>query len=168
MLGDDGQPSFEIAITFDGRSKPRQHFLSAMLVIKQSGFQEYWQKPLSIYTICEVQGHDSAENMRRNIMPFWDEVQQLIDGKKVTVFSKGQSYDFQIVVRLPADMKAHWALFGCGGRRPNICHRCHVTYDELEIVLVNHMIKVGKKNTKEQALSLPMHYFFLLLSHMNR
>lgn len=148
MLGSDGQPSFEIAITFDGRSKPRQHYLSAMLVIKQNGLQEYWQKPAWIYTLCEVQGHDSADNMRKNIMPFWHEVQQLLDGRKVTAFSNGQTYDFQIIVRLPADMKAHWALFGCGGRRPNICHRCLVTYEELEIVLVNYEIKVGKEKNK--------------------
>jgi hypothetical protein len=70
MLGTDGLPSFEVAITFDGRSKPRQHFLSAMLVIKQSGLEEYWQKPGWIYTVCEVQGHDSADNMRKNILPF--------------------------------------------------------------------------------------------------
>jgi hypothetical protein len=145
MLGSDGQPTFEIAITFDGRSKPRQHFLSAMLVIKQSGLEEYWQKPGWIYTVCEVQGHDSADNMRKNIMPFWNEVQQLIDGKRVTAFSNGQNYDFQVIVRLPADMKAHWALFGCGGRRPNICHRCMVTYEELEIVLSNYVIRVRTK-----------------------
>lgn len=144
LMLEDGHPSFEIAITFDGRSKPRQHFLSAMLVIKQAGLQEFWQKPDHIYTICEVEGHDSAQNMRENIMPFWAEVQALINGKKVTAYYGGRNIDFNIVVRLPADMKAQWALFGCGGSRSDICHRCHVTYEDLETVFVNYIIKVRK------------------------
>jgi hypothetical protein len=142
MLGNNRQPSFEIAVTFDGRSKPRQHFLSAMIVVKQAGFEEFWQKPDWIYTTCEVEGHDSASNMRENIMPFWKEVQRLIDGEKVIAYKDGQEYPFSIVVQLPADMKAHWALFGCGGRRPNVCHRCMVSYEELEYILGTHTIQV--------------------------
>jgi hypothetical protein len=140
---DSQEPSFEIGITFDGRSKPRQHYMSAMVVVKQEGLEEYWQKPDWIYTVCEVHGHDSAQNMRANLLPYWEEVNNLINGKKVTAYCDGIQYDFSIIVRLPADMKAHWALFGCGGVRPNVCHRCMVTYDDLEHIFENYFIKVS-------------------------
>lgn len=136
------QPSFEIAITFDGRSKPRQHYMSAMLVVKQEGLEEFWQKPDWIYTVCKVRGSDSAENMKANLQPFWEEVNLLMSGKKITAYCEGSEYQFDIIVRLPADMKAHWALFGCGGTRPHVCHRCLVTYEELEIIMENYIIKV--------------------------
>lgn len=141
---DAHQPTFEIAITFDGRSKPRQHYMSAMLVIKQEGLEDLWQKPDWIYTVCEVCGSDSAANMRANLLPFWEEVNAIINGKKITAYCDGTEYAFNIIVRLPADMKAHWALFGCGGARPNVCHRCTVTYEELEFVLENYIIKVTR------------------------
>lgn len=166
MLDADGNPTFHVAITFDGRSRNKRHFTSVMLVVKQAGFKEFWQKPKNIFTVGEAVGGDERANICKHFNDLWKECQDLLDGEKVKVPWNGTEVEVNIDISLPADMKAHWSLFGCGGMQGGgqqsaqttatstdgrggarghfkVCHRCEVTYRELEHVFVAYKVQAS-------------------------
>lgn len=173
MLNEHGKPSFQVAITFDGRSRNKRHFVSVMLVVKQEGFQEHWQSPKRIYSLGEAVGGDDRENLRKEFGDIWEECQELLDGEKLKVAWENEHIDFSIDITVPADMKAHWSMFGCGGmqgggqqtaqptgsnsggwrERAQVCHRCNVTYKELTHIFATYTIKVTPKPPMESLLA---------------
>lgn len=169
MLNEAGQPSFQVAVTFDGRSRNRRHFVSVMLVVKQEGFECHWQAPKQIYTLGEAVGGDDRENLSKEFKDLWKECQDLLDGELLLVPWNDTEFQIHIDITIPADMKAHWSMFGCGGmqggggqqpaqatgsssgtwrERAQVCHRCNVTYKELDRVFTTHYVKVRPTEQK--------------------
>ena len=135
-------------VTFDGRQCSRNSYQTeCMMVLIPKGLdgQMYCQSALRIRTLLVFTGKDSPENVQANMTRVVEEVKHILDhGLRYTASLNtflGQvdndgtkaamqdgDRDIKINLVIPADMSAHFSIFGHGGLRDSnkeFCTHCH-------------------------------------------
>eukprot|EP00899_Mesostigma_viride_P027649 jgi/Mesvir1/8069/Mv10520-RA.1 len=92
------------------------------------GFPRAWQSPKWTFTIAEIPGKDSRENMKANGRAIFEVLHYMLKNK-IPVFLRDAVRMVQIVLFFPGDMSYLWQLRGCGGLHDKhgiFCHLCEM------------------------------------------
>ena len=137
----------EWSVSIDARARNDLQFTTATMCPKFPCMKELWQSPLSQWALAEMEGKDSYSNIQANMKVFWDEVQCLMDGAHVEFHVFGQKLSTDLILTVPADMAAHWAIFKIGGiaRKPTdmSCGRCRCCKNQMAKVFARYQVKPG-------------------------
>eukprot|EP00961_Rhodomonas_salina_P102035 1372490-Rhodomonas_salina.1 len=96
------------------------------------------QRPAYHYTLAVYEGKDDTENIKVNFGYLAEQM--------VSVMSEGLTFGnlhLDVDIFMPCDMKAHWAIFACGGihdKDEQFCHCCCEKQPDRQLIYQWHTL----------------------------
>ncbi|GAQ87046.1 hypothetical protein KFL_003270130 [Klebsormidium nitens] len=163
-----------IAWTMDARTRNHRDFNTLVFLAKEDGLEFLWQSRRWVFTHAEIRGKDNRKNIEGDLKPALQEVQELYNGKTITIKLRDPetlelvAVEMTFKVLIPGDMSMHWSLFqeggGRGGRDARPCGRCNCTKEDLGKAFERYEIKEGE--TLEE-ISIRLRYSSEFLREIN-